>query len=546
MTSNFKILYFHTGNCFQHDQLRELYSANDLEPVKNHFPGKWLISKSNEDWFYLPFLLLIITFFFSFSSASGEVKFSRNTDHVLYQILNLRTITAQEIINTYRNKNPQDIYLEYLENWKEVIELIGYEDQDNYEVYVKTFDSRLKRIESWEFQEFESFNITLAEMYAHAGLANVMYGDYLAGFRKFLRANKLSRKNLKEYPDYWPNYKLCGALNISLDQMPTILKWLTSLLGLKGNSEEGLKQINTYLAMVQNYPGLKSEALVYKVFTMKMKKDEEGAYRMLQKELRNVTPPTLLKYLQANVMYITSRNEEALSLLQSFPEDFTEVPFYHVDYLKGKSKMNKLESDANEHMIRFLEGSKFKNYKREMYNKLSYYYLIKGNIQKYNHYKNQIDDCAKATSDRDREANIESKRPYMPHPELLKARFLLNGGYTENGRIILDGISVNSLKIPAYRTEYYLLRARSLTDSDDFSIIKHYCDLAISTGKDQKEHYATEAALLAGDMAYKSGNTVLAREYWQMTFEVYNIRDVYVENIQKKAKYKLKDINAKS
>jgi hypothetical protein len=31
-----------------------------------------------------------------------------------------------------------------------------------------------------------------------------------------------------------------------------------------------------------------------------------------------------------------------------------------------------------------------------------------------------------------------------------------------------------------------------------------------------------------------------------MTFEVYNVKDVYVENIQKKAKYKLKDINAKS
>lgn len=539
-------MYFLAGNYLQNDQFQELYSANDVEPVKNRFPGKWLIPKSSEDWFYLPFLLLIITFFFSLPSANGEVKFSRNTDRALYQILNLRTKTAQEIIEKSRKQNPQEIYLEYLENWKEVIELIGYEDQDNYEVYVKSFDNRLNQIESWEFKESESFNITLAEMYAHAGLANVMYGDYLAGFRKFVRANKLSSKNLKEYPDYWPNYKLCGALNISLDQMPTILKWLTSLLGLKGNSEEGLKQIDTYLAMVQNYPGLKSEALVYKVFTMKMKKDEEGAYRMLQKELENETPPTLLKYLQANIMYITARNEEALSLLQSFPRGYTEVPFYHVDYLKGKSKMNKLESDANTHMIRFLEGSKFKNYKREIYNKLSYYYLIKGNIQKYNHYKNQIDDCAKATSDRDREANIESKRPYMPHPELLKARFLLNGGYTERGRIILNGISVNSLSIPAYLTEYYLLSARALTNSGDFSIIKHYCDLAISAGKNQEEHYASEAALLAGDMAYKSGNTELARKYWKMTFEVYNIKDVYVENIQKKAKYKLKDINAKS
>jgi hypothetical protein len=71
--------------------------------------------------------------------------------------------------------------------------LIGYEDLENYELYVKSFDNRLKRIDSWQNHESEAYLINLAEMYGHAGLANVMYGDYMSGFRKLLKANNLSK-----------------------------------------------------------------------------------------------------------------------------------------------------------------------------------------------------------------------------------------------------------------------------------------------------------------------------------------------------------------
>jgi hypothetical protein len=422
--------------------------------------------------------------------------------------------------------------------------LIGYEDQDNYEVYIENFDKRINRIESWNTEESKSHDIILAEMYAHAGLANVMYGDYVLGFRKLLKPNKLSKRNLKNYPDFWPNYKLCGALNISFDQMPSVLKFVTSLFGLKGDSGIRLKQLNTYMAMIQGYPGLKSEALVYKVFTMKMKKDEEGAYQMLKKETTNVIPPTLVKYLQANVMYLTARNEEALSLLHSFPEDFIEIPFYHIDYLKGESKMNKLDEDANVYMIRFLEGSKFKNYKREMYNMFSYYFFIHNDHDQYNFYKSMIDQCVKATSDRDREANVESKRPYKPHPELLKARFLVKGGYMDRAKEILNNIVVNSLSVPGYRTEYYLLRARIFANENNYSSSKHYCNMAISAGKEQEEHYASEAAFLAGDIALETGNKTMSRAYYEMTFRLNRKKDIYTENIQKKAKYKLKNLES--
>jgi hypothetical protein len=48
--------------------------------------------------------------------AYGEINFSWINDMVLYQILNLKTITAREILDTSREQNPSDIYLKYLES----------------------------------------------------------------------------------------------------------------------------------------------------------------------------------------------------------------------------------------------------------------------------------------------------------------------------------------------------------------------------------------------------------------------------------------------
>ena len=59
-------------------------------------------------------------------------------------------------------------------------------------------------------------------------------------------------------------------------------------------------------------------------------------------------------------------------------------------------------------------------------------------------------------------ANVESGRSYIPHPELLKVRFLVKGGYMTRGKEILKGVMVNKLLVSGYKSEYYLLKAKIL------------------------------------------------------------------------------------
>lgn len=487
----------------------------------------------------LKYYVLTMVFFFVQMSGKAEILISEEEDQALFEILNLRTATAQKIIDGERNLDPGNLFLDYLENWNEVIELMAFEEEERYQEYLILLEKRMEKIENNMDPTSPMYHILLGEMYAHAAMANVMYGDYLAGFRKLLKANRYARKNLEEHPGYWLNDKLIGIMSVSFDEIPPILKWLTSLFGLKGDAKEGYDQLDRYLESVKDYPGLKSEALLYYVFALKLSQDEEKAYAFLSNRMDPAQAPTLNLYLYANILYLTGRNDQAMAVLTSFPEDQPEIPFHHLDYLEGKAKMNRLDSDAYVYMHRFLENSAFRNYKREISVKLSQYYFIQDVNDQYLFYKNLASGYPKATTNRDREADVENERPYDPHPSLLKIRYLVAGGYYKRADQLIRSVDPAKLTRPAYQTEYYLLSGRIHSSGHLYPEASSLYDHAINVGRDQEEHYAAEAALLAGNDAYAYGDIEKATNYWELSLEINGQKDVFIEEIHKKAKNQL-------
>jgi tetratricopeptide (TPR) repeat protein len=473
----------------------------------------------------------------------ADYYISRQSDAALYEILNLRTKTAQHIINSEKSEGSKTIYHEYLENWKEVVELMAFEDEKRYESYINAFNARVDRLKEQANMLDTSYNILLGEICAHAGMANVMYGDYFAGFGKIMKANKHAKRNVKKYPEYWLNDKLYGILNVSLDQMPSVLKWIASVFGLVGDSTEGYARLDRYLNNVQTYPGLKSEIMLYYAFALKLSKKEYSAYELFKKELDTDNAPILVRFLQANIMYNTARNEEALDALGAIPRDEPEIPFHHLNYLKGKSKQRRLDDDANAFLLKFLEGSNFRNYKREVSMRLAYYYFLRNDGQKYQHYKELVRQFPKADTDRDREADIENARPYDPHPDLLKARFLTNGGHYERAKRIMEKVICDELTGLPYQVEYYLLLAKINLGIHEYDKTILNCKKAMTLGRDLDEHYAAEAALVAGYAANRLNDAKSSVRFLKMSLEIDGKHDVYIENIHKRAKNKLRHVS---
>jgi len=488
---------------------------------------------------YSRIICFSVFLFWTNEPAYCQVNISATADKALFEILNLRTVTARSLIAKGKKEEPGSLYYEYLENWLEVIELSVYEQDERYPRYLTSFEERIKRIKATQNKAAPEYNILLGEMYAHAGMANLLYNDYLAGFRKILAADEYVDRNLKEHPRFWMNDKLSGTLHVAFDRMPSVLRWFANLFGLKGNAATGYKQLDQYLRMVQNQPGLQSEALIYYSFVFKLGKREQEAAEFMKRGTNLAHAPALNIYFLSNLLYVTGRNEEALITLNSFPKDKIEVPFRHINYLEGKAKMNRLDPDANIQLSRYLEASHFKNNKREVCLKLSYFYFLQNDPDRFNYYTKLIDKLPKAKMDRDKEADVENDRGYEPHPALLKARFLVAGGYFNRARNVIQTIAFNTLSSGAFQTEYYLILAKIGLANRQFDEAIALCNKAISIGRKRKEHYAADAALLAGIAAQQENKINVALNYWKNALDIDGQDDVYIENIHKIARLKI-------
>lgn len=480
-------------------------------------------------------IIIIVLFGFSVLSIQATEMISEECDRALYEIYNLRTITAQRIIDEERDRDPGSLFPEYLENWKEVIELLSFSEEERYDVYLTSLDARLERIKENGNQASPSYHILLGEILSHAAMAHVMYGDYLAAFSKLMKAKKNANANVEKHPDYWLNNKLVGIMNVAFDKIPAFLRWFTNLFGLRGDAETGFKQMDQYLSQVQHYPGLKSEILVYYVFGLRLSRDEDMAYELFEKEIEPEEAPVLALYLQASFMYMTGKNEEALNLMFSFPGDRMEVPFSFVDFLRGKLKLNRLDQDADNFLLAFLEHSKFKNYKREVSMKLAYHYYFQGDTEKYKYYKNLVDTYPKASTYRDMEADVERERPYEPHPAILKARHLVTGEYYVRANAEISTIDTNNLDQEAYLVEYYLITAKIRSNLRQHDKAMALYEKAIAMGRDRTEQYAAEAALFAGMEAQSMGDLQKAYDYWELALKIDGQKDIYIEYIHDKA-----------
>jgi predicted negative regulator of RcsB-dependent stress response len=69
-----------------------------------------------------------------------------------------------------------------------------------------------------------------------------------------------------------------------------------------------------------------------------------------------------------------------------------------------------------------------------------------------------------------------------------------------------------------------------------------YCEKAIAGGKSCREHYAAEAALLAGDILIKEGEREKATDYYKIALVIKGQNDVYIEIIEKMARNRLNNI----
>ncbi len=486
------------------------------------------------------FILLLLILFPS-SNAFASYDFTKGCETALLEILNLHIDRATEILNQERKNDPDNYFIDYLENYKDIVELLILEDKGSYEEFLDRYYDRLDRMED-DKSSTPYYRAVRAEMMAQTGLMNVMNSDEISGFLKIVKANKLLKKNFNEFPDFYMNKKLYGVFNVAFDNIPLSVKWATNLMGLVGDTDDGFTYLNTYKNGMDGKTGLYSESLIYMIFAYSIVNDFQGAYEMLKKDYAPYMSTTLGTYLYALMLYRTGRNEESLQLLYSLNVDDMDVQFNPIIQLISREKMNRLDADADTYLLKYLNNSKNENLKKETSYKLSCYYLINNNKEKFIYYRNLVDTYDKAIMREDREADVEVEKSLPINIDLLKAQFLVTGSYFENADSILKNYNPETDKNLSNKTQYYLLKGKILSKTGGYNEAIYMFNKAIDQGKKIPESYAAEAALLAGTMAQENSNYKQANDYYKLCQSIDCDNNIYREVINKNLKIQQKKL----
>lgn len=443
------------------------------------------------------FALIIIILIFSNTPLFATFKFTLTCQEAMQAILDLKFKDARFLIAEEKKLNPDNGYIIYLEHYAEAIELLITEDPGLYQRMIDSLDARLEKMESLD-DGSPDFKWLEAEMYFHAGLAQVKFGTRVSGAAKIFSSYRKIRNHRQEYPQFWQNQKLTGMYNIIFDYIPGFMRWAAGMFGLAGNSELGMYQILQYCEASKSTPGLAEEAILITALGYKLVQQDKEGLQFLQQQDDKMLKNTLVKFLYASAATYTYRNDLALELLGEIHQAEFQVPFYSLDYITGRCKLNHLEPDADIYLRKYLETYPGLDYKKDICNRLSYFYLLRGNMAKFNEYRTMIESVGQDLRDRDQEAIIESRSGIVPHTGLLKARLLCDGGYFEEALKEMDKVDNSSLEQTVYWLEYYyrLGRINQLSGRTEQAI--GFLTLSYDSGKSLSFTFATRAAFSLG------------------------------------------------
>jgi tetratricopeptide (TPR) repeat protein len=239
--------------------------------------------------------------------------------------------------------------------------------------------------------------------------------------------------------------------------------------------------------------------------------------------------------MATNLYLNNQQSQKALQIASNInpSNPYLPLPFWQLEM--GYAYLNDLKLDAAKTALQnFISSFKGQFYVKDAFEKLSWIAYIQGDQAKANAYRNNVISKGNDITDADKQALQNAKKGTWPHPILLRARLLSDGGYQQQALAILAGKTSNDFDKAADKTEfaYRLGRIYDLAGQPDQAI--PFYSSAIEKGANQPEYFAARAALQIGLIYEQKGNTSLAITFFNTCLEMKN--HAFKNSLDQKAK----------
>jgi hypothetical protein len=477
------------------------------------------------------FFLLIVPV-----TASAKFDFNPNCLKAYDAIFSLKLATARQLLALEKKQNPNNGIVPLLENYVDYFYLLTTDSKTEFDRLQQMKSDRLDQLEDQD-QTSPYYLYAQAEVNLQWALIRGRYGEYFTAAREIKKANGQLLDNQKKFPAFLLNTKGLGLINAFLGNLPDgMLKSTLSTFGIKGNLNSGIAMLDRLAETLpqSKYEPFFEEVIFYYAFVLNDIAHSPQAYAKTMKYTARIANASLLKtYLQALVASKSAHNDEAIEILQSRPVGTAYQAFPYLDFLLGSAKLNKLDYTAAADFSRFLKINKGVNYIKDANLHLAWVALLKGDSGAYNAFMDKVRSDGYILQEKDKQA-LNEANDSPPHPMLLKARLLYDGGYFLRAQQILSESTETYFKAGRDRIEYHYRLGRILNEigKDDDAMSKY--ERAISLGRNSKYYFAANAALQAGKILERKKNWTKASTFFNLAIQMKN--HDYESSIETQAK----------
>ncbi len=478
------------------------------------------------------------------NSAQGYFDYNQDIQLAYQQITNLNLELGQETLDSIMQANPNNLAAIHLENYIDFLTLFIFERDEDFKRLKGNKKKRLQILESKGDKADPYYHFAEAEILLMWALNKSKFDELVQSARELYQAYYVLEKAKEQFPEFLLYNKSLSIIHALIETVP-LPGVVKNLIGISGSIDQGLNEISSLIEFEKDTPLFNQEAEVILTFIKlyQENKPSEAWKYFTQTDVVNNTSP-LARFVAIKVAQRSGNNAAALEYIHSIKtSDFQKLPYLY--FLKGLCLLRKVDSEAISSLNTFVTTFEGRHYIKEAYQKIAWGELIlNDNIAGYKSNMNKVQTFGYDTIDDDKQAQKEADKAIIPHPDLLKARLLFDGGYYQQAFTHLIKKAHLFYYQDVLRAEYLYRLGRISQKMYNYpDAISNYT-LLLNNPIYEESFFACNAALQLGVIFESQNQFDKAQEYFTRCLKM--DPDDYRHSLHQKAKSGLLRLKGKS
>lgn len=468
------------------------------------------------------------------SDSEPQWTFDSKSQQAYELVLQLQTEEAFKLLPS--PTTAQELYVTSL---AEALELLITEDGEKYTAYEEKFNRRLDR----KTKPSVADDLFLqAEIRLHWTFIYLKFGHEFDAAINLRQAYLTLEEIRKRFPKYEAIKKSRGLLNVILGSVPQKYNWVLSLLNMEGSTEEGMKLLHEATAS-ENPLAFEASLIEAMIEGLLLQKPSEGLTKVKTLLTEHSKQPLAL-LIGSGLAIKRAESETALEMLNTLESMRIDIPLAYLYSMKGEVYLHKAEYLNSITAYRwFINQYRGQNGVKDAHYKIGLCYWLNGNRNDAFAAFDLAKSAGKEASEADRYAARSLADKQLPHIQLAKARYAMDGGYYATAREILSSIDSVDLKTDRDRVEFPYRYARLEHQENHLDTAIQYYNETIRINGNGNWYFAPNACLQLGYIYLLQGKTVEAKTALMRAL-TYNKHE-YKNSIDSKAKSALAQIKRK-